>query len=133
MNGSLSDASPEVHTVDELLWLSAIPENHSGTVPHLTHHRVIGLFGFGANALSIVVLLKCKDNRNFHRLLAAMAIIDIILIAVTVLEMSIIGIFMKEEPQWYVLVYPSLIHPARGILQTMAIFMVVAVATERYG
>ena len=60
-------------------------------------------------------------------------LIDIILIAVTVLEMSIIGIFMKTEPHWYVLVYPSLIHPARGILQTMAIFMVVAVATERYG
>ena len=60
-------------------------------------------------------------------------LIDIILIAVTVLEMSIIGIFMKREPHWYVLVYPSLIHPARGILQTMAIFMVVAVATERYG
>ena len=55
------------------------------------------------------------------------------MIAVTVLEMSIIGIFMKTEPHWYVLVYPSLIHPARGILQTMAIFMVVAVATERYG
>ena len=94
---------------------------------------VIGLFGFVANVLSVIVLLKCKDNRNFHRLLAAMAIIDIILIAVTVLEMSIIGIFMKKEPQWYVLVYPSLIHPTRGILQTMAIFMVVAVATERYG
>ena len=46
MNGSLRNASPEVHTVDELLWLSAIPENHSGTVPHLTHHRVIALFGF---------------------------------------------------------------------------------------
>ena len=94
---------------------------------------VIGIFGFVANVLSVIVLLKCKSNRNFHRLLAGMAIIDIILIAVTVLEMSIIGIFMKTEPHWYVLVYPSLIHPARGILQTMAIFMVVAVATERYG
>ena len=52
---------------------------------------VIGIFGFIANVLSVIVLLKCKDNRNFHRLLAGMAIIDIILISVTVLEMSIIG------------------------------------------
>ena len=52
---------------------------------------VIGVFGFVANVLSVIVLLRCKDNRNFHRLLAGMAIIDIIVIAVTVLEMSIIG------------------------------------------
>ena len=61
-----------------------------------------------------------------------MALVDIVLIAFLVLEISIIGVFMKAEPGWYIYVYPSLIHPARGIIQTLAIFMVVAVTTERY-
>ncbi len=61
-----------------------------------------------------------------------MAIIDIVLITDLVLEMSIIGVFMKDEPDWYVKAYPYFIHPGRGILHTIAILVVVAVATERY-
>jgi hypothetical protein len=93
---------------------------------------VIGTLGIGANILSMVVLLKCKDNRNFHRLLAGLALIDILLISNLILEMSIVGVFMDAEPIWYILTYPFIIHPLRGIIQTSAIFMVVAVATERY-
>ena len=78
------------------------------------------------------MLLKCKDNRNFHRLLAGLAIVDALLISDLILEMSIVGTFMNYEPQWYVIAYPYFIHPVRGIIQTSAIFMVVAVATERY-
>ena len=93
---------------------------------------VIGIPGFLANFLSIIVLVKCKDNWNFHRLLSCLAIIDMLLITQLVLEMSILGVFVKAEPWWYILTYPYFIHPARGIIQTCAIFMVVAVATERY-
>ena len=57
---------------------------------------------------------------------------DILLIADLILEMSVVGVFMKQEPNWYILAYPYFIHPIRGIIQTAAIFMVVAVATERY-
>jgi hypothetical protein len=31
---------------------------------------IIGTFGFFANILSVHVLLRCRENRNFHRLLA---------------------------------------------------------------
>lgn len=93
---------------------------------------LIGIPGFVANFLSIIVLSKCKDNWNFHRLLSCLAIIDMLLITQLVLEMSVLGVFVKAEPFWYVLTYPYFIHPARGIIQTCAIFMVVAVATERY-
>ena len=79
-----------------------------------------------------LVLLKCRENRNFHRLLVGLAIVDILLIADLILEMSVVGVFMKQEPNWYILAYPYFIHPIRGIIQTTAIFMVVAVATERY-
>ena len=32
----------------------------------------------------------------------------------------------------YIITYPYIFHPIRGIIQTAAIFMVVAVTTERY-
>ena len=41
---------------------------------------VIGTFGFVANILSVHVLLRCRENRNFHRLLAGLTIVDTVLI-----------------------------------------------------
>ena len=93
---------------------------------------IVGTFGICANLLSVIVLLKCKENRNFHRLLAGLAIVDTLLIGDLILEISIVETFMQKEPLWYILAYPYFIHPGRGIIQTSAIFMVVAVATERY-
>lgn len=92
----------------------------------------IGIPGFLGNLLSIVVLLQCKDNRNFHRLLAGLAIVDMLNLLNLIVEVAIIGEFMNSEPHWYKMAYPYFIHPMRGIIQTSAIFMVVAVATERY-
>ena len=92
----------------------------------------IGIPGFLGNLLSIVVLLQCKENRNFHRLLAGLAIVDMLNLLNLIVEVAIIGEFMNSEPHWYKMAYPYFIHPMRGIIQTSAIFMVVAVATERY-
>ena len=92
----------------------------------------IGIPGFIGNLLSIVVLLQCKDNRNFHRLLAGLAIVDMLNLLDLIVEVAIIGEFLKEEPEWFRIIYPFFIHPFRGIIQTACIFMVVAVATERY-
>ena len=103
---------------------------------------------------------KCRDNRNFHLLLVGLAVIDTLLIVDLIIEVSIVGVFMQKEPKWYILVlvyiflfiylfisfiyciiiyifryiitYPYIFHPIRGIIQTAAIFMVVAVTTERY-
>ena len=63
------------------------------------------------------VLLRCRENRNFHRLLAGLAIVDTVLIVILVLEMSVVGVFMKKEPLWYIISYPYIIHPGRGIVQ----------------
>ena len=78
------------------------------------------------------MLINCKENRNFHRLLAGLAVVDTLLILDIMLEMSVIGVFLDSEPDWYKLAYPYIFHPGRGILQTAAIFMVTAVSTERY-
>ncbi len=45
---------------------------------------------------------------------------------------SFLGVFWGTEPTWFKLAYPYFFHPGRGIIQTAAIYMVVAVATERY-
>ena len=65
-------------------------------------------------------------------LLVGLAIIDSILIVDLIIEVSIVGVFMQTEPKWYIITYPFIFHPFRGIIQTTAIFMVVAVTTERY-
>ena len=40
-----------------------------------------------------------------------------LLIVILVLEMSIVGVFMKKEPWWYIISYPYFFHPGRGIVQ----------------
>jgi hypothetical protein len=49
--------------------------------------------------------------------LAGLAIVDTVLIVILVLEMSVVGVFMKKEPLWYIISYPYIIHPGRGIVQ----------------
>ena len=49
--------------------------------------------------------------------LAGLTIVDTVLIVILVLEMSIVGVFMKKEPWWYIISYPYFFHPGRGIVQ----------------
>lgn len=93
---------------------------------------VIGLLGIAGNILSVIVLLKTKCNRNFHLLLVGLAVIDTFVLLILVIEMSVVTLFLEDEPSWYIWTYPFVFHPVRGIIQTAAIFMVVAVTTERY-
>ena len=93
---------------------------------------IVSVCGVLANILSILVLVHCQNNRNFHRLLIGLAVVDILLVVDLGLGTSIFGVFLKEEPHWYVVTYPFLIHPGRGFIRTSAIYMVVAVSTERY-
>ena len=50
-------------------------------------------------------------------MLVGLAIVDTVLIVILVLEMSVVGVFMKKEPLWYIISYPYIIHPGRGIVQ----------------
>ena len=79
-----------------------------------------------------MVLSKDTSNISFNRLLISLAVVDILLIVDMVVQKSIIGNFVKEEPLWYKLSYPFVWHPVKGMIQSAAIFMVVAVSAERY-
>ena len=92
----------------------------------------VGIVGIGGNVLTIIVLWRLRTNRNFNNILIGLVITDTLLIANLIVEMSVIGVFLAEEPLWYILAYPYLLHPLRGFIQTGTIYMVLAVATERF-
>jgi hypothetical protein len=58
--------------------------------------------------------------------------VDSLLILDMIVQKAIIGNFVTEEPLWFKLTYPFLWHPVKGMIQSGAIFMVVAVSAERY-
>jgi hypothetical protein len=63
------------------------------------------------NLLTIVTLSLVKSNKNFNKLLIGLAVTDSLLILELILEMSIIGVFVKPEPLWFKLIYPFIVHP----------------------
>ena len=93
---------------------------------------ILLVLGIAGNILAILVLSKDTSNISFNRLLISLAVVDILLIVDMVVQKSIIGNFVKEEPLWYKLSYPFVWHPVKGMIQSAAIFMVVAVSAERY-
>ena len=93
----------------------------------------VGLFGLAGNFLTIIVLRKSTEaNRHFNKLLIALAIVDSLLIVDLVVESSILLFLGGELPLWYIFSYSYFIHPAKGMVQTATIYMVVAVSAERY-
>ncbi|TRY76504.1 hypothetical protein TCAL_15980 [Tigriopus californicus] len=93
---------------------------------------IVGLFGILGNILTIYVLNRIQTNRNFNRLLVALAVVDTSVIFFFVLDISICGQFLPQEPFWYRLLYPYFIHPIRNMTLSGSIFMVVAISAERY-
>jgi len=71
-------------------------------------------------------------DRSFDRLLRALALVDSMLLLRLVFETAVIQTFMEEPPHWYKLAYPTVVHPLKGFFSTASIYMVVAVAAERY-
>ena len=54
-----------------------------------------------------------------------------------ILDMGVVGTFIRsnedsDEPYWYRILYPYLLHPFKNIALTSSIFMVVAISAERH-
>ncbi len=65
-------------------------------------------------------------------MLITLATVDSVLIVVFILEKAVVDEFSPEEPLWYAVAFPQLLHPLREISITGTIFMIVAISTERY-
>ena len=64
-------------------------------------------------------------------MLIALAIADNLMILDLMVESAII-VFLDRKPFIYNYLYPTVIHPAKGIFQALTIYMVVAISAERY-
>jgi hypothetical protein len=67
---------------------------------------------------------------SFDELLTHLLAIDTFLVLVFLIE-SLTTIVGGEMPQWYVLIYPYVLHPGKAISLSSTVFMVVAVAADR--
>lgn len=69
-------------------------------------------------------------------LLNVPAIVDTMLLIYYVLDYGIIGVFMRskgmDEPLWYRVSFPYILHPLKWICMSASIFMVVAISAERH-
>ncbi len=92
----------------------------------------IGCVGLCGNIMAVFVLQTYHTNVSFNRLLMSLAVVDSLLILDMIIQKSIIGTFVTVEPFWYKVSYPFFWHPVKGMVQSGAIFMVVAVSAERY-
>ena len=92
----------------------------------------VGTFGLCGNALAVAVLSSTDTNRSFNKLLIALAIVDSLVLINLMGENALLQTFLKKDPVWYRAAYPKILHPLKGMVQTAAIYMVVAVSAERY-
>ena len=64
--------------------------------------------------------------------MVALGAVDVALILSLILDMSVIQTFLGHEPEWFCVLYPYVLHPLRGFIQTASMYMVVAVSAERF-
>lgn len=97
---------------------------------------VVGIFGIAGNIMTVIVLGRIYSNTTFNRLLMSLAIVDTMLLIYYVLDYGIIGVFMRskgmDEPLWYRVSFPYILHPLKWICMSASIFMVVAISAERH-
>jgi hypothetical protein len=81
--------------------------------------------------LSIVVLTVRAMRNVFHSLLVVLAIVDTILLGLSILDYAIVR-GMNISFNWYYQAFPYGIYPTTNMVLTASIFIVVAIAYERY-
>ena len=67
----------------------------------------------------------------FHWLLVALALVDLLVISLTILDVSIVRAF-DVHFNWFFWAFPHLIYPTTNMVLTASIFLVVVIAYERY-
>ena len=59
---------------------------------------VVGVFGVAGNILTVFVLKRIDQNSTFNRLLTFLAIVDTLLLSYYVLDMGLVGTFIRSQP-----------------------------------
>lgn len=72
---------------------------------------------------------------SIHPLLFRNSILDCFLIVDSFVQKAIVPYFSKdigEEPAWFVITFPFVWYPFKGMIVTATIYMMVAISAERF-
>ena len=58
---------------------------------------MVGVFGVAGNILTVFVLKRIDQNSTFNRLLTFLAIVDTLLLSYYVLDMGLVGTFIRSQ------------------------------------
>ena len=86
---------------------------------------------FPGNLLTIIVLKNFDHKSPFNTLLIMLVSMDSLVLLFSLFDSYLSG-FGYPEPLWYKVLFPKLWHPLKNVALSGCIYMVVAVAAERY-
>jgi hypothetical protein len=90
---------------------------------------LISCLGVVGNTISIVILLGRELRNSFTKLLAILAVFDLIYLFTMVID-SLSKLGLKSD--LHMLMFPHFLHPLNSISMMCSIYMTVVVALERY-
>ena len=90
---------------------------------------VICCFGVVGNTISILLLLSKSIRNSFNKLIATLAIFDLIYLLTMLLE-SLRKLGLQSD--YHVMIYPYVLHPLNSISLMCSIYMTIGVSLERF-
>lgn len=93
---------------------------------------LVGIIGLAGNVLSLLVLTTSDRKSSFNSHLVLLAVADSFFLLVYLLDVSYIDAFGHRLPEWYKALFPLLLHPLKAMLMSMCIYMIVAIAANRF-
>eukprot|EP00094_Tigriopus_californicus_P010956 TCALIF_10570-PA protein Name:"Similar to FR FMRFamide receptor (Drosophila melanogaster)" AED:0.25 eAED:0.23 QI:0/0.5/0/0.6/1/1/5/0/605 len=87
------------------------------------------------NLISLVVLTTIDKRNSFNVLLVVLAITDSVLIMFYLVDTCYIDGILQPKlpyPSWYVSLFPKFLHPVKHIAMSACIYMILAIAFNRY-
>ena len=92
---------------------------------------VVGCIGIMGNLISLHILRKDSMRKtSFDEMLTHLLILDTIMVIFFLLDSMTTNVF-EQTPDWYIILYPYVIHPGKAIFVSATVFMVVAVSADR--
>eukprot|EP00093_Oithona_nana_P006238 06238.XXX_21480_19025_1 [CDS] Oithona nana genome sequencing. len=114
-----------IYTEDSKYWMEFINFWVGGVVQTLSI-----IFGFVGNLVFIFILTRKELRNSFNLLLVALAMFDLCFLIGAQLES--IRVSFGCSTNVHIILFPYLLYPGKELAMTGSIFMIVAIALERY-
>ncbi len=84
------------------------------------------------NFICLLVLTTADKKSSFNSLLVILAVADSFFLVFYLFDASYIDTFQDGPPLWYLQIFPLFLHPVKAMSMTACVYMVVAIAANRY-